>query len=76
MQIYNRLQLVRTERGLSRQDLAEAADVNVQTIGFIERGDYSPSLELAFKLAIALGVGIEQVFADKEFPSLFTKGDE
>ncbi len=76
MQIYNRLQLIRTERGLSRQELAEAADVNVQTIGFIERGDYSPSLELAFKLAGALGVGIEAVFADKPFPSLFTKGDE
>ena len=75
MQIYNRLQLIRTERGLSRQQLAEAAGVNVQTIGFIERGDYSPSLELAFKLAEALGVGIEAVFSDKPFPSLFSKGD-
>ena len=76
MQIYNRLQLVRTERGLSRQELAEAADVNVQTIGFIERGDYSPSLELAFKLAHALETGIEQVFSDKTFPTLFKKEGE
>lgn len=73
MQIHNRLQLVRTERGLSRQDLAESAGVNVQTIGFIERGDYSPSLELAFKLAYSLGVSIEQLFSDRPFPSLFTK---
>ena len=71
MQIYNRLQLIRTERGMSRQDVALLVDVNVQTIGFIERGDYSPSLELAFKIAGALDVGIEAMFSSQPFPNLF-----
>lgn len=71
MQIYNRLQLIRTERDMSRQQLAILVDVNAQTIGFIERGDYFPSLELAFKLADVFGVGVEQLFSPKPFPSLF-----
>ena len=49
--IHNRLNLYRTERGLSRKDLAERVDVNPQTIGFLERGDYNPSVELALRLA-------------------------
>jgi putative transcriptional regulator len=71
MQIYNRLQLIRTERGMSRQQLAVLVDVNAQTIGFIERGDYSPSLELAFRISEVFGVGVEQLFSPKPFRSLF-----
>ncbi len=58
---------------MTRQELAEKIGVNYQTIGFIERGDYSPSLELAFKIAEVFGVGVEVAFSDKEFPSLFTQ---
>lgn len=72
MKIYNRLHLIRTERNVSRQQLADDVDVNVQTIGFIERGDYYPSLELAFKIADALDVSLEIVFSTKPFPSLFS----
>ncbi len=74
--IYNRIQLLRTEAGLSRQELAEKIDVNYQTIGFIERGDYSPSLELAFKIAEVFGVEVTTVFSDKRFPSLFNKKND
>lgn len=56
---------------MSRQELAERVEVNPQTIGFIERGDYSPSLELAFKLCEVFGVRIDQLFSTKEFSSLF-----
>ena len=49
--IHNRLNVLRAERGISRKDLADAVGVNFQTIGYIERGDYSPSLELALKIA-------------------------
>jgi len=49
--IYNRIKMLRTEKGLSRKALAEAVGVNFQTIGYLERGDYNASLELAFKLA-------------------------
>lgn len=71
--VYNRIALLRTEFGMSRQDLAEKIDVNYQTVGFIERGDYSPSLELAFKIAEVFGVEITTVFSDKPFAPLFTK---
>lgn len=73
--IYNRIALLRTEAGMSRQELAEKVDVNHQTIGFIERGDYHPSLELAFKLADTFGVDIEAVFSNKPFKPLFTKSE-
>ena len=70
--IHNRLAVLRTEAGLSRQKLAELVDVNYQTIGFIERGDYLPSLELAFKIARAFDVNISVVFSDEPFEPLFT----
>lgn len=73
--IYNRIATIRTERGISRKDLADKVNVNYQTIGFIERGDYSPSLELAFDIAAALSVDIATVFSDKPFTPLFGKGD-
>ena len=74
--IHNRIALLRTEAGLSRQELADKVGVNYQTIGFIERGDYAPSLELAFAIAAAFGVDITTVFSDKPFKPLFPKGDE
>ena len=70
--IYNRIALLRTEAGISRQELADRVGVNYQTIGFIERGDYSPSLELAFKVAEAFDVGLTTVFSDQPFKPLFT----
>jgi DNA-binding XRE family transcriptional regulator len=76
MQIYNRLQLIRTERGMSRQELADAVGVNHQTIGFIERGDYGPSLELGFKIADVFAVSIEMIFSSKPFVSLFVQGGD
>jgi len=74
--IYNRIALLRTERGMTRQELADKVDVNYQTIGFIERGDYFPSLELAFKIAEAFGVGLAIVFSDKPFEPLFKNRKE
>jgi putative transcriptional regulator len=74
--IYNRIALLRTEHGLSRQELAEKVGVNYQTVGFIERGDYSPSLELAFKIANVFGVLVTTVFSDEPFEPLFKKKGE
>lgn len=74
--IYNRIALLRTEQGISRQELAEKVDVNYQTIGFIERGDYSPSLELAFKIAVVFGVDLLTIFSDKPFKPLFATKEE
>src|SRR6202790_3483223 len=60
---YNRIAVLRTERGLSRQGLADAVGVNYQTVGYLERGDYNPSLELAFRLSELFGVPIEAIFS-------------
>jgi DNA-binding XRE family transcriptional regulator len=61
--LYNRIAVLRAERGISRQDLAVAVGVNYQTIGFLERGDYGPSLKLAFQIAAYFGLPIEAVFS-------------
>ncbi len=71
--IYNRLATLRTMHGLSRQELADRVCVNYQTIGFIERGDYSPSLELALGIAKVFHVAVEEVFAATEFQPLIGK---
>lgn len=68
--IYNRIKLLRTERGLSRKDLADAVGVNFQTIGYLERGDYNASLELAFKLSEFFGLPITMAFSPKPFKTL------
>ncbi len=68
--IYNRLPVLRVERGLSRQDLADAVGVNYQTIGYLERGDYSPSLELAFRISEFFGLPIEAIFSHQPFRPL------
>jgi DNA-binding XRE family transcriptional regulator len=61
--LYNRIAVLRTERQLSRQQLAEAVGVNYQTIGYIERGEYNPSLELAFRFAEVFNLPIEAIFS-------------
>lgn len=71
VKIYNRLNLLRAERGLSRKALADAVGVNYQTIGYLERGDYNPSLELALKLSDYFGAPVEAIFSLQPFPSLF-----
>lgn len=66
----NRIALLRADRRSSRRDLAEAVGVNVQTIGFLERGDYKPSLELALKIAAYFALPVEQIFSLNPFPTL------
>ena len=68
--IYNRVKLLRTERGLSRKELADAVGVNFQTIGYLERGDYNASLELAFKLADYFEIPMEAMFSPRPFKSI------
>ncbi len=68
--IYNRVKLLRVEKGLSRKDLADAVGVNFQTIGYLERGDYNASLELAFKLADYFGLRVDQIFSPRPFKTL------
>jgi putative transcriptional regulator len=65
--IRNRITVLRAERGLSRQQLADALGINYQTIGYLERGDYNPSLELAFRIAEFFELPLEAVFSRQPF---------
>lgn len=65
--IYNRLAVLRAERGMSRLGLANAIGVNYQTIGYLERGEYNPSLELAFRISDFFGLPIETIFSTQPF---------
>lgn len=67
---HNRLRLLRTESGVSRKELAVAVGVHYQTIGYIERGDYSPSLDLVLRIARFFDVSVEAIFSLDPFPSI------
>jgi putative transcriptional regulator len=68
--MFNRIAVLRTERSLSRQDLARELSVNPQTIGFLERGDYIPSLELVFKMSEFFALPIEAIYSPRPFRPL------
>jgi len=68
--IYNRLAVLRAERGLTRQNLADALGINYQTVGYLERGDYNPSLDLALRLSEFFKLPIEMIFSRKPFRPL------
>lgn len=69
-QVHNRIAVLRAERGLSRKQLSEAVDVHYRTIGYLERGEYSPSLALAFRIARFFDLPLEAVFSDQPFTPL------
>lgn len=61
--IYNRILVLRKERNITRQKLAEEIGVNFQTIGYLEREKYNPSLDLAIKLSEYFGLPVEFIFS-------------
>ena len=58
----NRLKDLRAERAWSQQDLADRLLVSRQTVNAIENERYDPSLPLAFEIAAAFGMRIEELF--------------
>jgi putative transcriptional regulator len=60
--VTNRVEALRDSAGLTRQELADRVGVHYQTIGYIERGEYSPSLVLALKIAHVLDRSVEDIF--------------
>lgn len=63
LQITNNIRKLRFEHNeMTQQELADKVKVSRQTIVAIEKGNYSPSLELAFKIAHVFGVPLEAVF--------------
>ena len=65
--IENRIRKLRFEHAeMTQQDLAERVGVTRQTVNAIELGKYSPSLEVAFKIARVFGKALEEVFSYPE----------
>jgi putative transcriptional regulator len=68
--VYNRIVMLRAERGVTRRQLADALGVHYQTIGYLERGEYSPSLYLALRIAGYFEIPLEVIFSTVPFPRL------
>jgi putative transcriptional regulator len=66
--VHNRIALLRAEQGVSRRQLADALGVHYQTVGYLERGEFNPSLHLALRIADFFGVPVEAVFSIQPFP--------
>ncbi len=64
--VINRIEELRLAAGISRQQLADAVGVHYQTVGYIERGEYSPSLVLALQVAKVLNAPVETIFSLEE----------
>jgi putative transcriptional regulator len=62
-QLINRLKDIRLQNNMTQQDLADSLDVSRQSINAIERGRYSPSIELALKMAKLFHIPVEDIFA-------------
>ena len=60
--IRNQIRELRALREITQQELADRIGVTRQTVIAIEQDKYSPSLETAFKVAMVLGVSLEQCF--------------
>ena len=68
--VHNRIGLLRAERGVSRRELADALGVHYQTVGYLERGEFSPSLNLALRIAAFFDVPVEVIFSIEPFPRI------
>jgi len=62
MQLRNRLKELRARDGLNQTELAKLAGVSRQTISLIERGEYTPSIVIALKIAHIFNENVENVF--------------
>ncbi|MGO3753843.1 helix-turn-helix transcriptional regulator [Corynebacterium variabile] len=71
--IHNRVRVLRAERNMSRAQLAELIGVNPQTVGALERGDHSPSLDLAFRICEIFSLPVEAVFSRTPFGPMSTE---
>ena len=66
MNVKNRIEEIRTARGIRQEELAKAMGVSRQTISSLENGRYNPSIMLAYNIARYFGMAIEEVFIFEE----------
>jgi putative transcriptional regulator len=72
--VHNRIALLRAENGITRRELADALGVHYQTVGYLERGEYSPSLHLALRIAAYFELPVEVIFSLDPFPRISDTG--
>lgn len=63
MGLKTRIKELRAAKGMTQEDLARLVGVRRETIVFLEKGTYNPSLRLAHDVAKALGSSIDEVFS-------------
>ena len=68
--IYNRIAILRKENSLTRKELAEKIGVNFQTIGYLEREEYNPSLDLAFRISELFEMPVDLIFSTEPLKPL------
>ncbi len=66
MPLHNHLKEMRARLGVNQQEMGKLVGTSRQTISQIERGDYSPSVTLALKIAKVCGVSVENIFEYEE----------
>ena len=66
MPLYNHLKEYRAKINVNQQEMGALVGVSRQTISQIERGDYSPSVALALKIAKVFGAQVEDIFVYEE----------
>ncbi len=59
--------MLRAERNITRKQLADALGIHYQTVGYLERGEFNPSLQLALRIAEYFDVPVERVFSNDPF---------
>ena len=64
--IWNRIKVLRAERDWTQADLADKVGISRKAVISIQKYKYTPSLELAFKIAEVFGVSIDEVFEHRE----------
>jgi putative transcriptional regulator len=70
--MHNRIKELRARFNLTQDDLAKKVSVRRETIVFLEKGKYNPSLKLAHDISVVFNCGIEEVFIfeDNTHPDL------
>ncbi|QLC50983.1 helix-turn-helix transcriptional regulator [Methanolobus zinderi] len=61
-----RIKELRARYDMTQEDLANRVGVRRETIGFLEKGKYNPSLKLAYKVALCLQTSIDELFIFEE----------
>lgn len=73
MPLHNRLKEYRARLDINQSEMGRLAGISRQTISQIERGDYSPSVTLALRLAKICGVTVEDIFSLDETEDSYEK---